>query len=108
MRRDIEFNRLLARTIDNSLREVLSEKATSVIYEYLKSSYALDQEDIPQRLGLFIDGLHEFLSTGAYAVEHAILENLHSNLKCTDKLALENENNFEDAIVHLKNCLKLR
>ena len=39
---DVEFNKLLAKTIDNSLREVLNEKATSDIYEYLKSSYALD------------------------------------------------------------------
>lgn len=108
MRNDIEFNRLLAKTMDNSLREILNEKATSVIYEYLKSSCSLDQEDIPQKLDLFIDGLHEFLSTGAYAVEHTILENLRSNLKCTDKLELDNENDFEDAIAHLKNCLKLR
>ena len=107
MERDIEFNKLLAKTIDNSLREILNEKAASVIYEYLKSSYALDQEEIPEKLDVFVDGLHEFLSTGAYAVEHTILENLCSNLKCTDKPEIDNEGDFENFIIHLKNCLRL-
>jgi len=103
-----EFNKLLAKIIDNSLKDVLNENATSAIYAYLESNYALDQKEIPQKLDVFVDGLHKFLSTGAYAVEHVILENLYSNLKCSDKLELDDENDFKNSIIHLKSCLKLR
>lgn len=108
MKRENEFNKLLAKIIDNSLKEVFDENATSAIYAYLRSNYALNQEEIPQKLDLFIDGLHKFLSTGAYAIEHVILENLYSNLKCAGELELDSENDFKNSIIHLKNCLKLR
>jgi hypothetical protein len=108
MSRDVESDKLLAKIIDNSLKEVLNEKATSVIYACLKTSYALDQEEVPQRLDLFVAGLRKFLNTSAYAVEHVILENLCSNLNCTGKLELENENDFENFILPLKNCLNIR
>jgi hypothetical protein len=108
MKRKNEFDKLLAKTIDNSLKDVLNENATSAIYAYLKSNYALNQEEIPQKLDVFVDGLHKFLSTGAYAVEHVILESLYSNLKCAGELELDNENDFKNSITHLKNCLKLR
>jgi hypothetical protein len=108
MKRENEFNKLLVKTIDNSLREVFNENATSAIYAYLESNYALNQEEIPQKLDLFIDGLHKFLSTGAYAVEHVILERLCSNLKCTCELEPDRENDFKNSIMQLKSCLKLR
>jgi hypothetical protein len=108
VRKENEFDKLLAKIIDNSLKDVLNENATSTIYAYLKSNYALNQEEIPQKLDVFVDGLHKFLSTGAYAIEHVILENLYSNLKCAGELELDNENDFKNSITHLKNCLKLR
>jgi hypothetical protein len=105
MKRENEFNKLLAKSIDNSLREVFNENATSAIYAYLESNYGLNQEEIPQKLDLFVDGLHKFLSTGAYAVEHFILENLYSNFKCAGEL--DSERDFENSIMNLKTCLKL-
>lgn len=107
MKRENEFNRLLVMTIDNSLREVFNENATSAIYTYLEKNYALSQEEIPQKLDLFTDGLHKFLSTGAFAVEHFILENLCSRLKCTSDFDLDGESDFKNSIAQLKNSLKL-
>jgi hypothetical protein len=107
MKRENEFNKLLAKSIDNSLREVFNENATSAIYAYLESNYGLNQEEIPQKLDLFVDGLDKFLSTGAYTIEHFILENLCSNLKCTGELKLDSERDFENSIMNLKTCLKL-
>jgi len=108
MERENKFNKLLASIIDNSLKEVFNEDAASAIYTYLKSNYALNQEEIPQKLDVFVDGLREFLSTGAYPVEHFILENLYSNLKYTGDLEINSESDLEDSITNLKNCLKLR
>jgi len=108
VKRENEFDKLLAKIIDDSLREVLNENAASAIYAYLRSNYSLNQEEIPQKLDLFVNGLHKFLSTGAYAVEHVILENLYSNLKCAGELELDDESDFKNSIIHLKSCLKLR
>ena len=101
-----EFDVLLIKTIDNSLKEVFTENVASTIYAYLKSSYALDQEQIPERLDLFQDGLHNFLSSGAYVVERVILENLYSNLQIKHQLG--GEHDFKNSIFQLKSCLKLR
>jgi hypothetical protein len=106
MRKENEFDRLLLKTIDNSLKEVFAENATSTIYAYLKSSYALNQEEIPEKLDLFDDGLHNFLSSGAYVVERVILENLCSNLQLECRLGKEHD--FKNSIIQLKSCLKLR
>jgi hypothetical protein len=108
MKKESEFNELLAKIIDNSLREVFTEDGASAIYAYLRSTCALSQEKIPQKLDLFVNGLHKYLSTGAYAVEHFVLESLYSNLKCTGELGLDSEKDFEDSIMDLKNCLKSR
>ncbi len=106
MKRENEFDRLLLKTIDNSLKEVFTENAALTIYAYLESNCALNQEDIPEKLDLFVDGLHKFLSTGAYAIERVILENLCSNLNC--EVQLSEEQDFKKSIIQLKSSLKLK
>lgn len=100
-----DFDRLLLKTIDNSLKEVFTENAALAIYAYLEGNYKLNQEEIPEKLDLFVYGLHKFLSTGAYAIERAILENLRSNLECEYKL--DDECDFKNSIIQLKSYLKL-
>jgi hypothetical protein len=106
MRREHEFDTLLVKTIDSSLKEVFTENAASAIYAYLESNYAVNQEEIPEKLDLFVDGLHKFLSTGAYAVERVILENLCSNLECECRLGEERD--FKNSIVQLRSSLNLK
>jgi hypothetical protein len=106
MRRESDFDKLLLRTIDNSLKEVFTENAALAIYAYLESSYALNQENIPEKLDLFVDGLHKFLSTGAFTVERVILENLHSKLELEHELGVDCD--FKNSIAQLKNSLKLK
>lgn len=106
LKRENEFDRMLLKTIDNSLKEVFTENAALAIYAYLESNYALNQGEIPEKLDLFVDGLHKFLSTGAYAVERVILENLCSNLEC--ERCLGEERDFKNSIVQLKSSLKLK
>ena len=106
LKRENEFDRMLLKTIDNSLKEVFTENAALAIYAYLESNYALNQGEIPEKLDLFVDGLHKFLSTGAYAVERVILENLCSNLECECCVGMER--GFKNSIVQLKSSLKLK
>jgi len=106
MREKNEFDELLLRTIDNSLKQVFTENVALTIYAYLKTSYALDQEEIAKKLDTFDEGLHNFLSSGAYVVERVILENLYSNLQLERQLG--DEHDFKNSIFQLKSCLKLR
>ena len=106
MRSEIDFDKFLVRIIDYSLKEVFTENAALAIYTYLESSYALNQEDIPEKLDLFVDGLHKFLSTGAFTVERVILENLYSKLELERQLGEDCD--FKNSIAQLKNSLKLK
>ena len=106
MKRENEFDKMLVRSIDNSLKAVFTENAAVAIYAYLESNYALSQEEIPEKLDVFVDGLHKFLSTGAFAVERVILENLCSNLEC--KCQPGEERDFKNSIVQMKSSLKLK
>ena len=106
MRSEIDFDKFLVRIIDYSLKEVFTENAALAIYAYLESSYALNQEDIPEKLDLFVDGLHKFLSTGAFTVERVILENLYSKLELEHQLDVDCD--FKNCIAQLRNSLKLK
>lgn len=108
MKKENEFDRLLVKIIDNSLREVFDKNATSAIYAYLENNYAINQKEIPEKLDLFSDGLHNFLSTGAFVIEQAILDKLCINLKCAHELELDPENDFKNSIIQLKISLKLK
>ena len=106
MKRENDFDMVLLKSIDNSLKEIFTENAALAIYAYLESNYALTQEEIPEKIDLFVDGLHKFLSTGAYAVERVILENLCSNLQCGCQL--DEGHDFKNSIIQLKSYLKLK
>lgn len=79
MRRGIEFEKSLMKTIDVQLKQVFGDTGTSVIYNYLQSTLSLQQEDIPKKLETFAEGLDRFLSSGARVVEKVILDCLYSD-----------------------------
>jgi len=106
VRKENEFDKMLLKIIDNSLKEIFTENAALTIYAYLQSNYALNQEDIPKKIDIFIDGLRQFLSTGSYTVEKTILANLCSNLEL--ECQLNGEKDFKDSVIQLKNCLKIK
>ena len=73
-----EFEKSLIQTIDTQLKHVFGEVGTSVIYNYLNSALSLPQDDIPEKLEVFAEGLNRFLSSGAIVVEKVILMGLYS------------------------------
>jgi len=79
IRREIEFEKSLIKTIDVQLKQVFGETGTLVIYNYLQSALSLQQEDIPKKLEVFAEGLDRFLSSGARVVEKVILDCLYSD-----------------------------
>ena len=64
--------------IDSVLKQVFGENATLFIYKYLEQHYALHQSDFSEKIDVFAKGLEDCLSSGAFAIENKILEDIAS------------------------------
>jgi len=62
--------------IDKVLKQVFGEEATLFIYKYLEQHYSLHQSEFSEKIDVFAKGLEECLSSGAFAIESKILEDL--------------------------------
>jgi hypothetical protein len=62
--------------IDKVLKQVFGEEATLFIYKYLERNYSLRQSEFSEKIDVFAKGLEECLSSGAFAVESKILEDI--------------------------------
>lgn len=76
----MKFEKLLIKSVDDSLKDTFGETAAEIIYKHLERQHSLKQEEIPKKLEAFIEGLEEFLSSGATVVGGMVLEKLFSNL----------------------------
>jgi len=79
-RRKVKFEKLLIKSVDDGLKDTFGETAAEIIYKHLEKNHSLKQEEIPKKLEVFVDGLEEFLSSGATVVEKLVLEKLCLNL----------------------------
>jgi len=79
-KRKMKFEKLLIKSVDDGLKDTFGETATEIIYKHLERNHSLRQEEIPEKLEVFIEGLEKFLSSGAAVVEGIVLEKLCSNL----------------------------
>ena len=64
--------------IDSVLKQVFGETATLFIYKYLEQRYSLQKSDFSKKIDIFAKGLEDCLSSGAFAIESKILDDLHS------------------------------
>ena len=62
--------------IDSVLKQVFGEHATLFIYNYLEQRYSLRQSDFSQKIDIFAKGLEDCLSSGAFAIESKILDDI--------------------------------
>ena len=97
----MKFEKLLIKSVDDGLKDTFGETAAEIIYKHLKRNQSLEQEEIPKRLEVFIEGLEKFFSTGAIVVERLVLEKLCSNLglECPS----EERFSFVEYVTKLKN-----
>jgi len=64
--------------IDSVLKQVFGETATLFIYTYLEQKHSLHQSDFSKKIDVFAKGLEDCLSSGAFAIENKILEDIYS------------------------------
>jgi len=98
--RKMKFEKLLIKSVDDGLKDTFGETATEIIYKHLERNHSLKQEEIPEKLEVFIEALQKFLSSGATVVEGIVLEKLCSNLGI--ERPSEGSPNFVDYITKLK------
>ena len=98
------FEKTLNEVIDSTLKEVFSESATSIIYYYLEMNCKLKAEDIAKNIDTFREGLEQFLSSGALAIEGIITKRLYRHYK----LKFENKEGyvFTDYVKDLRRRVK--
>ena len=72
----IEQNDKIFQIIDKVLKQVFGEDATHFIYQYLEQNYSLRRSDFSERIDVFAKGLEDCLSSGAFAVESKILDDI--------------------------------
>ncbi|MEM3551660.1 MAG: hypothetical protein QXV01_11290 [Candidatus Bathyarchaeia archaeon] len=71
-----EFNTVLIDVVDEALQTILGESGKEVVYYYLKNSYTLRKEDIPENPELFTEFLNKLFGAGTKIIENTILKNL--------------------------------
>jgi hypothetical protein len=79
----------IPKIIDRVLKQVFGQEATILIYRYLERNYSLKEDEIAEKIDVFARGLEEFLSSGAYAVERKILDDIYSSYGLLRRLELE-------------------
>ncbi|MCW3981711.1 MAG: hypothetical protein NWE81_01135 [Candidatus Bathyarchaeota archaeon] len=104
MRTRAEFDESIIETIDVRLKQIFGDAGTMAIYNYLQSALSLPQEEIPEKLEIFAQGLDRFLSSGAKVVEKVILDGLYSNFG--QKFEFKQGYNFADYVKELKTTFR--
>ena len=98
-----KFNKVIVNTVDEELKKIFGEAATLVIYGYLEDNLSLKREKIPEKIGLFSQGLEKFFGSGAYMLEKTILTDLYSSFGFGYKE--KKGYTFVDYVTELKNQL---
>ena len=84
-----EQNDKIFQIIDKVLNQVFGKEATQFIYDYLEQNYSLPRSAFSERIDVFAKGLEDCLSSGAFAVESKILEDLSAVYGSLNNVTLE-------------------
>lgn len=64
------------KVVDETLKQLLGEEATQIIYDHLEIRYLIKRDQIPEKLDSFNQALEDYLGKGAMIIEKVISENL--------------------------------
>jgi hypothetical protein len=92
--------------IDKVLKQVFGEEATLFIYKYLEQRYSLRQSEFSEKIDVFAKGLEDCLSSGAFAVESKILEDISSMYGSFNKIGFERKPERYDFASQMKIAIR--
>ena len=92
--------------IDKVLNQVFGEEATNFIYEYLERQYSLHRSEFSKRIEVFAKGLEDCLSSGAFAVESKILDDISAVYGPFSNMSLERRTKRYDFADQMKIAIR--
>ena len=92
--------------IDKVLKQVFGEEAALFIYKYLEQRYSLRQSEFSEKIDVFAKGLEECLSSGAFAVESKILDDISAIYGSFNKVGLERKPERYDFASRMKIAIR--
>ena len=92
--------------IDKVLKQVFGEEATLFIYKYLEKNYSLHQSDFSKKIDVFAKGLEDCLSSGAFAIESKILDDISAIYGSFNKMDRERKPERYDFASQMKIALR--
>jgi hypothetical protein len=92
--------------IDSVLKQVFGEEATNFIYKYLERQYSLHPKDFSKKIEVFAKGLEDCLSSGAFAVESKILDDISAVYGPFNNMSLERRTERYDFADQMKTALR--
>jgi hypothetical protein len=101
-----EKNDKILEIIDKVLRQVFGEEATLFIYKYLEQRYSLRQINFSEKIDVFAKGLEDCLSSGAFAIENKILDDISSMCGVFRKTGFEMKSERYDFVSQMKIALR--
>jgi hypothetical protein len=101
-----EKNDKIFQIIDKVLKQVFGEEATRFIYQYLEQKYSLSQSDFSERIDVFAKGLEDCLSSGAFAVESKILDDISAVYGSLNNMGFERKTERYDFANQMKTTLR--
>ena len=101
-----EKNDKIFQIIDKVLKQVFGDEATLFIYNYLEQHYSLRQSDFSKRIDVFAKGLEDCLSSGAFAIESKILDDISAVYGSFNKIDFERKPERYDFASQMKIALR--
>lgn len=92
--------------IDKVLKQVFGEEATLFIYKYLEQRYSLRQSEFSEKIDVFAKGLEDCLSSGAFAIENKILDDISSMYSSFRKVGFERKPERYDFASQMKIAIR--
>lgn len=71
-----ERSEKLNKVVDEVLNQILGQKATQIIYDYVESNHCIQRHEIAEKLDSFNNALKQYLGAGAMVVEKVIQQKL--------------------------------
>ena len=99
------FENILIEAIDETFSK-LGTAVNKAFYSFLEVNYKLTKENIPSRIGDFVDGLQRIFRTGAPLLEIDIIKNLQQKTPSFIYLLESPDLSFEDYLQSLNRYLE--
>ena len=93
--------------VDKVLKQVFGDEATLFIYKYLEQHYSLRQSDFSKRIDVLAKGLEDCLSSGAFAIESKILDDISAVYGSFNNIGFERKPETCDFSSQMKIALRL-